>query len=842
MFFMKKKTPIKATPASAELTLIVDKALAKQNAGQYKEAIELYKQLLKQADNKEWQQALAQCYLLRALWFAEKNMVKEAVVLWDNYAQNAEAPYQAYDCYIGWLLQINNIAKVKACLGQLSAQQLDEQYPDLACLLGLLILTEKPELESALPKDSLFITHLALVRAALTAFQSDKPEQLEQVLKQLPFRSAFRDFRSLLTAALSLPVAVELAQSLLSKIPARSPYQQAARLLLTTTHQGSALVNECLQFGYKQRQIIGTIKKFSKKQADLLEALAKQKGVLSDKISFNFAIQYRELFGPDLAREFCRALLITYPAGLRDFNKCFSAIDEFEQCRLKALAYERDRDFYDAEFYWKQCLTNLNKQAKANAYKIALIMRHIAEHAQTPRDGVKWLIDSLEHDPNDRESYLNILQYYESQSQQADEYKRWLDQGLKTFPQDIDLLVLAIKVALANKAFKKATQYAQAILKIDAVNTFAKQVLFTSHLAHARKLLKAKKFHLVEKEIQQAEKLILGKRYQAQALLVRGFFVLLAEDRQQGLQQIAEALQKMNDGSVCAHFCVTIETLLLGLTLPAMLRDLPPPAKSHQLSEQELVRLIQLILQYYGDDASNKAVLHKALEKVQVFIKPAIKRKTFKEETVLLLCQGLASIGHFDLLGYCAKLALAQWSNPIWVYYKIYAEVKGQAAKCTNRDIAALHFNLQMAKDEADQRAEMLMRRFIEQYHEAKNPFGSDFYDDDDDDDYEDDEDEFNAIDELFSHLPPDIHNKIENKIEGFMRKGSPERMIKILSKLLPKNMDISCILLYPDLLSALSILHAASELGIDTGVTVADVLKACNVSATSKPPSFPFF
>ena len=839
---MNKKTPIKAMLANAEPALIADKALARQNAGQYKEAIELYKQLLKQADNKDWQQALAQCYLRRALSFAEKNMVKEAVVLWDNYAQNAEAPYQAYDCYIAWLLQTNNIAKVKACLGQLSTQQLDEQYPDLASLLGLLILTEKPELESALPKDSLFIRHLALVRAALTAFQSDKPEQLEQSLKQLPFRSAFRDFRSLLTAALALPEALELAQSLLSKIPARSPYQQAARLLLSTTHQGSTLANECLQFEHKQRQIIGTIKKFSKKQADLLEGLAKQKGLLSDKITFNFAIEYRELFGPDLARQFCRALLTTYPAGLRDFNKHFGLIDEFEQCRLKALAYERDRDFCDAEYYWKQCIAHLNKQAEANAYKIALIMRHIAEHAQSLRDGTKWRIDSLEHDPNDRESYINILHYYESQSQQADEYKRWLEQGLKTFPQDIDLLVLAIKAALANKAFKKATQYAQAILKIDPVNTFAKQVLFTSHLAHARKLIKTKKFHLVEKEIQQAEKLTIGKRYQAQAQLLRGFLVLLAENRQQGLQQIVEALQKMNDGSVCAHFCVTIETLLLGLTLPAIVRDLPPPAKSHQLSEQELARLVQLILQYYGDDASNKTVLHKALEKMQVFIKPALKRKTFNEETVLSLCQCLASIGHFELLGYCAKLALSQWCNPIWVYYKIYAGVKGQAAGCLARDIVALQFNLQMAKDEVDQRAEMLIRRFIEQYYEAKNPFGRDFYDDDDYDDEDDDDDEFNAIDELFSHLPPDIHNKIENKIEGFMRKGSPERMIKILSKLLPKNMDISCIILYPDLMSALSILHAASELGVDTGVTVADVLKACNVSGTSKPPSFPFF
>ncbi|MEY3758545.1 MAG: hypothetical protein RIR39_36 [Pseudomonadota bacterium] len=836
---MKKKMPIKVAPGNTDDTLIADKALSMQNTGQYKEAIELYKQLLKQTDNKTWRLALAQCYLQRAWVFAEKGMVKEAVVLWENYAQNSEAPYQGYDGYIGWLLQTNNITKVKACLEQLSTQQLDQDYPDLAAFLGLLILTEKPELEAVLAKDSAFMTHLGLVRAALNAYQINKPDDIELALKQLPFRSAFRDLRSLLKAVLSLPESVQQAQSLLTKIPARSAYHQAARLLLTSTLDGSALVNECLAYEFKQRQIIATVKKFNRKQTEFLELLVKQKGPLSAKIKFNCVLQYRELLGLESAKEYCRAALTSYPAGLSDFNKHFGAIDDIEQFRVKALIHERDHDFYGADYYWKQCITLLQKQGASGDYKIALIMRHIAEQEEKPKERVKWLIDSLDHDPNDLESYLQILEYSQ---QQADVFKQWLDKAIKIFPQNIELLVLAIKAAIANKAFKKATQYAQAILKIDPVNTFAKQVLFTSHLAHARKLIKTKKFHLVENEIQQAEKLTIGKRYQSQAQLMRGFFVMLAEDKQQGLQQIAETLQKINDGSVCAQFCVIMEALLLGLTLPSILKELPSPAKNQQLSEQELARLVQYILQYHNDDKSNKAELHKALEKIKAIIKQSIKQKKYSEDALLALCQCFDNIGHFELLTYCAKLALAQWRKPIWVFYKIYSDVKGLASKCSRMDIVKLQFNLEMAKEESDQRAEMLIERFLEQFYKAKSPSGLGFFDDEDDEDEDDFEQFDNSADDLFAHLPLDVFNKIQIKIQEFTRKNSPDRAMKILGKLLPKNMNAIILLTNPEVMGGFLMLHATHELGIDAGVTADEILKACNVSANTKPPFFPFF
>ena len=845
---MKKKTPIKAKPNTSGGICDAAMAKAKLDAGHYKEAIELYKQLLKQADNKEWRLALAQCYLKRAMSLAEKGMIKEAVVLWENYQQNAEPPYQGYGSYIGWLLQTNNAAKLKSCFGQLSAQQLDEHYPNLAALLGLLIVTEKPELEAMLPTDSQFIAHLVSVRAALAAYRNKEAEAVEQALKQLPFRSAFRDFRTLLKAALLLPGSTDQAQALLTKIPATSPYYQAGKLLLATTHDGLELVDELLQCEQKPRQLIGTIKKFSKKQLELLDVLVKQKDRLSDKIKFNCALQYRELFGEDLTKAYCLAALATYPAGQRDFNKYFGAMDEFEQCRLMALNYERNKDFHSSDYYWQQGIAQLKKQGEPSAFKIALIMRRIAVHQPSSEEGVEWLVESLDYDPDSRETYLKILQYYEHEPEEADLYKQWLDRGMKAFPQDVELLAQAIKAATANKAFKKATQYAKALLKIDPVNTFAKQVLFSSHLAHARKLIKTKKFHLVEKEIQQAEKLTIGKRYQNQAQLLRGFFVLLAEDKKQGSQQIAEAVQKMNDGSACRYFCVIVEALLMGLSLPSIQKELPQLPKKYQLSEQEIERLVQIIQQYYGEDKSNTAVLHQALEKIKIIIKQSIKQKIVSEPTLLTLAECLDNIGHYELLSHCAKIALMQWTKPIWVFYKFYAEVDGRAEQCSSFNIERLKFNYARAREDSDHRTAMRISRFIDEYYKDQNPFVGGFFDDFDDEFDEDDEDDdFDPFTgdspmDLFEHLPMAVFEKLQKKLQDIMKKSSPERVIKTINKSLSKPIDVSFFMLNPDAFVALLMLQAAAELGIDTGVTGDQVIEFCNDGSGSKPPSFPFF
>ena len=839
-----KKIPV-TTPKSSDpdISVLESQALSKKNAGQYKDAIDLYKALLKRANNTEWREALAQCYLQRALAFAAKGMVKEALVLWENYARNAEPPHETFDHYISWLLQANDVTKVKTCLGQLSTQQLDEQYPELASLLGLLIITGKISCQEVLPKDSVFITHTVFVQEALSAYRNNKLEDIEPALKKLPFRSAFRDFRTLMKAALLIPESIEQAQTLLTKIPTDSPYQQAGVLLLAITHGGATLVNDLLQLTPPQIKIIEDAKNFDKKQIELLAVLTKQKDHLSDKVKFNLAIQYQALFGADLAQHYCLAALATYPAGQRDFTRHFGAINDFDAWRLKALICERDRDINGAEYYWQQGITVLKKQGAESAFKIALIMRHIAAHQESPEEVITWLIDSLDNDPDDRESYVKILTYYERQEQATDTYKEWLDKSIKKFPNDIEILGLAIKAATRNKAFKKATQYAQALLKIDPVNTFAKQVLFTSHLAHARKLIKSKKFHLVEKEIQQAEKIAIGKRYQTQAQLLHGFFVYAGEDKKRGELLITETIQKFNDGVFNTHFHVFMEALLLNLPIAPFLKLLSPLEKDYLLSQQEIIRLTQLIQQYADDDSANQVLIHKALEKVKAIIKQSLKQN-FSEETLLTLCQCLDNIDHFELLRACVKITQPPlMPKPIWMYYRVYSEANGNPAKCSDINGYRLQLALKEAREQQDQRATALIGKFLEQYYESIRPPGFTVFDSlfgDTDDDGQD------PLIQLFGHLPDDLYEQLAEKTIELTKKNSPERMLKMLAAdYLSNNINKMFNLLNsnPDALFAFLVLKAADDLAIDIGVTGEEIAKCFeDQKATSKPKSFPFF
>jgi tetratricopeptide (TPR) repeat protein len=181
---------------------------------------------------------------------------------------------------------------------------------------------------------------------------------------------------------------------------------------------------------------------------------------------------------------------------------------------------------------------------------------------------IQHLCNSLEYDPSDRTSYLQILAHYQK-SGNTSAYKDWLNKALSEFPEDIDILMQATQAATANRTYKKAIQYAEKILKIDPVNSYAKQLVFTSHLNHARRLLKTHKLHLVAAEIQRAENLKLGKTYALQTDLLRGLLGFANNDKSQVLQLVVPALNKLNPEPATAHFQATMEACiergLLGL-------------------------------------------------------------------------------------------------------------------------------------------------------------------------------------------------------------------------------------------------------------------------------------
>ncbi len=144
-------------------------------------------------------------------------MLKEAIILWENYAEQVPCSPESRDHYLSWLLATNNTAKIKTCLSRLSVADLDEDYPELAALLGLNIITVHPEFQALLPQDAAFMMHLGFVREALIAYRKNQADKLDAALKKLPFRSAFRDFRSLVKALVLFPASAGQAHGLLTK-------------------------------------------------------------------------------------------------------------------------------------------------------------------------------------------------------------------------------------------------------------------------------------------------------------------------------------------------------------------------------------------------------------------------------------------------------------------------------------------------------------------------------------------------------------------------------------------------------------------------------------------------
>lgn len=816
-----KKTVQNSSVENSESGLL-RKARTDFAAGRYKEATDLFKQLLKQSNEAEHRRCLAECYLQRAWAMAGKGMPKEACVLWENYADYGEEPLQGRDAYVLWLLIAENHRKAHVALERFDAQQLDREYPELATLLGVLLVSGLTEIQTHLPQDSALLRHWELVRDALEAYRNGDALHCEQILQKLPFRSAFRDLRTLLKTQLLDEAFLEQAPPLLSKIPEDSPYRPVADVCLAHLQTGADFVATLSGLEHKQRRIIAHAKGLSGKHLDLLETLIKQKGQLSDKVRFNLVLQYRDLFGNRASQAYCLSALAHYQDGYKDYVKHFAVKNAFEENRLQALLYEQGKNSYDAEFFWRRCIDILEKNRPANDRKIALILRHMAgkiPHAEA----VELLAESLEYDPDDRQSYLSILNVYEQDRPNPVKYEQWLARSLKRFPSDTDLLVRAAKSAANRKAFKKAAAYAKALLKIDPVNTLAKQLLFANHMAHARRLFKTEKFHLVEKEIQAAEQLTIDKGLRRQAKLLRGFYLWQAEDKKQGLQQIVDTLQQLQDDPINMQFQAQIEAGLLDLPTAALARALPA-TKDYLLSAPELQRLIASI-KYYDEQLDDNGVLLKALDKIKAQLKKSMQWLLDHEALLLSWCQVLEKIGHFELLKHCAKMGNAKWRKPIWIYYQTVAEYQGDASRLDFMTLFRLQNAMEEAHAERDVKTAVLIGRLIEQNRGYMNPFEFE----DDSDEFDDEEFDDDPIQDLFGHIPESVMSKIAKKIQSIMQKTDPDHFAAKYIRQYGNGIDpqrLAILFMNPDFFSSVSLLAGAEELKIDIGVSFEDIVE----------------
>jgi cellulose synthase operon protein C len=806
----KKKKPLEGQ----SIEILAQKAADLLAKSHHKEAIDTYKQLLKKEQREEWKAALAKAYLLRAQTLANKGLYKEAAVLWENRA-NLCNDKKDFDQYLHWLIQGDRHVRAARLFVE-SAEQLPEELGrQLLAHFGAFIVAGNLEIIDAFPEDSPLVQHHRLVKAALEAYAQQDEQATEDALKQIPFRSPYRDIRTIIKALLMIESAPNAAYPLLEKVPLNSPYAPFAELIRLAVQEPEVQVSQLNQLGIHEQSFIAKLKGWDKKQLKVFSTLQSVAKRDSAKALMEAVIAHQSFFGQTYTRQFCLALLPSYLSGIKWYEKTFGSLSAFELNRITALSYERrershkedDWHLYQAEKYWRLCVSDIKSQplSKDESVKAALILRHLVQLTEERGEGLDDekvpddLALSLEFEPDDKISYLKLIKWYKHNTQQK-AYHKWVETAVKRFPKDSDILFIAMEAANSKKAFKKAAGFAKTLLKVDPINVKARQMGQYSHISHARKLIKSEKYALAHKELALAKALEKNTQPNGLIPITEG----LLELQEQGVikpktrrkTQTTEEKTKKNPsapnalkliqegitltgGSLVGQFRVIMESESQSLDCAKIL-SLLPAHKTKASTRQEILELIHLITLY---DKEGVSFINKALDKIKTPVQQAFKLD-FSQDEMVSLCECFKKIAHNKFLKQCAEIAIKRWpKHPPFVFYQIYSQSKGNMMFLNRQDFERLKKAAETAEQQGDKRTSVMIMGFVTQMGGGLFP-SIPFFDAVDDDE----EDEF--FDEAFFDLE-DMENELEALENIDLENMTPGQLIHILNRLQQMGIEI---------------------------------------------------
>lgn len=757
-----KNSPVETLQADATNLLAI---------GNYKEAIDVYKRLLKIEQREQWQTALTKAYLLRAQSLADKGMYKEAAVLWENRA-NLCNDNEGLDKYIYWLIRADRYILAVHRITESAEYLSDNAIRQLHAQFGALLLAGYSK--EAFPQDSILIKQYALIQQALQAYFQGDDQTTEDYLKKIPFRSPYRYFNLIIKALLIIEADPSTANQLLEKVPADSPYAQFAALIQLAVQDGETLLTGLYKLSNNEQRFIAFIAslkgwdKAKLKVIPMLLTAARRCG--SHKALLEVVAANRQTLGDNYSRQFCLALLPSYPAGIKYYERTFGALSAFEKNRLIALKHEREKGYFEANHHWRLCIDHLKKHPEPdNVLKAALILRHLVELAERrgesfdddniPND----LAESISLDPDDKNSYFKLIQWYKHKNYQ-NTYHKWVDTAIKQFPQDSEVLLAGMESATEKKAFKKAARFAKTLLKVDPINIKAQQISRLCHISHARKLIKSGKYELARKELNQAAHFEKIRQRSGVVQINQGLLELQAErfiqpktirqsrkskvtapdlfklqqaknlkkvKNTQAIELLQEGLQLAGDG-IRGFFRMIVEIKSQNIDPANILPLLPRLNEGYLPTRHEILELISLI-NGYSEEGIN--FLTEVLESLKVLLEKAAKID-FSQEEMLSLCECFKKLEHKELLRQFAEHALKRWAEqPAFVFYQIYSQSSQSFSSMLMSDMDRLKEAADKAKEQGDQRTAMMIVGFLNHMMPPIfDPF-SDFGNFDDDDD-----------------------------------------------------------------------------------------------------------
>ncbi|MCF8003700.1 MAG: hypothetical protein K9L32_05750 [Chromatiaceae bacterium] len=752
----KAKAP--QTPEAREA-----EALQALEAGRYRDAITGLKALLKDDAASERsgarRLALAEAYAGRARELSTKGMLKEALVIWENRAALGPEVPPALEHSLLCLRLGDHEPLLRQwsrgeALSRAERERIGEQ-------LAAAVLGGDGSLLERLDADDLVRRHAEPARAALAAYCANEAEALEAALAQLPFRSPYRTWASLLKALIRAEHDPQAAREMLKRIDDNSAFAPLRRAAEMALLEDAAFISALEHAGPRQAELASRLRGWAPQQLELARNLAAiEANPSAAKAPNHQALQrilqrYRDLLGADWVQQVSLRLLPPIKEPWDPRPKGWNVLSELQQGLVEAWSAEAHHSPYgwDLPELWEQVAELLKSDHSMvdqphRSLAVALALRRFDAHFKVLETddpdhdpdspeliAVEQLERSLEWDPDHRETYLRLMSWYRKAKRLKDA-RRVLSVAQTRWPRDMAVLEAGMQIALANNAFKKAAGLAQQMLKIDPINSGVRQQLVKAHLQHAAKQVRSHRGDLAIKELSEARNWV-GRGAGLDSLRGRltwldGVLHMIYVDRDAGRARVLEQLEGWGEGMVGrVDLMLALELLALRQEYVAKLLDLKPG------KVRDRADLLAILAQLRDFLDQSERYSQGLVDRIAALLKGAPWKQLERPE-LEQACETLRRLRFQAARQAAAQAALKRWPHTPVFEYHLYDSKFAERGEPNAKELERMQQALERALAAGDERVANQLRELLQLFLPFRGlpmpGFGPDLDDDLDDD------------------------------------------------------------------------------------------------------------
>jgi len=694
----------------------------------FKDAVELFKQLVRQDPRPDWTEALAEAYGGRARALAGKGMFKEAAMVLENTLTPAGLLREPY-LYVRCLIREGQQPKAAAYLLHCAAsgavpagQQAAFEALTAALLVTVPVLPAPSRPEP--PEAARWRELAAASRVALAAWvDGATPEEMDRHLKRISLRSAFRPIRLLLQSLTTLPPDPEWTRRWLVTIEPASPFFPFRQAVEAAVRAGPGLDADAWH------RLMPTQQAFAAETGGLQAAAVQSLGRLSTATRggpaalFAWLLKQADL-PQDEVKSACLNLLTQIPDRVPQFETRFGPLPQPERHRIQALAAEARGDWRAVERSWSLAARLTGAAAdRISRLSSGVIYRHLARlaslHPEIEGDDgdgdgdgeIFYLERSAEADPDHIPTVLERIAYYRREAREKD-WHRLADEAVQRFPDEGQILLQATQSAVARRAYKKAAGFARRLLTIDPINPGVRRQMIELQLAHARKQMRAMRADLAGKELAQAAEWDRPDAPSGLLRIARGLVALQGGETEQAEAWLREGVT-LAGGGVAGWFRAVLEAELMrcagGDAL--WLREELAAARRTPPTKEPVLAVVSSLGQV--EVSEDKRALSGLLLGTLGWLEQGAGI-VWSAAEFQLLADVFVRFDAFDLLGTYARVARQREpANPEWRFFEIVARTRDNGRTMTMAETHELDDMAEAASERRDFHAARRIARFL---------------------------------------------------------------------------------------------------------------------------------